>query len=170
MIARSLTQRYAGEDFRHQVTVGAQHYTVCRSDNEGFRALNIRFQAQTAALRYVSRIDPLTNTITLGRREDLETRSLTIERASFIAPRAPRAPFRATVRIRHRAEPVPATVEPLGRRRLAVTLDAPVWAAAPGQAAVLYDGDIVLGGGRIERPAAPARPVRPADAPVSVPA
>ncbi len=120
--------------------------------------------------RYVSRIDPVTNTITLGRREDLETRTLTIERASFIAPVAPLAPFRASVRIRHRAEPVPARVEPLGRRRLAVILDEPVWAAAPGQAAVLYDGDIVLGGGRIERPVAPARAARPAAPPVSIPA
>lgn len=103
--------------------------------------------------RYVSRIDPLTNTIQLGRREDLETRSFTLERSSFIAPDVPIAPFRAQVRIRHRGEPIPATVAPLGERRCAVITDAPVWAAAPGQAAVLYDGEEVLGGGRIERPA-----------------
>ena len=42
-----------------------------------------------------------------------------------------------------------------------MTTDAPVWAAAPGQAAVLYDGDEVLGGGRIERPE-PAEPEPPA--------
>ncbi len=49
---------------------------------------------------------------------------------------------------------MPATVRPLGERRWAVETDVPVWAAAPGQAAVLYDGDEVLGGGRIERPLA----------------
>ena len=44
-----------------------------------------------------------------------------------------------------------------------VETDRPVWAAAPGQAAVLYDGDVVLGGGRIARPAAPeAGPDQPA--------
>ena len=102
--------------------------------------------------RYVSRIDPVTNTIQLGRREDLETRTFTLERASFIAPVAPSSPFRADVRIRHRATPVAATVAPLGSRRWLVTTDLPVWAAAPGQAAVLYDGEEVLGGGRIERP------------------
>jgi tRNA-specific 2-thiouridylase len=102
--------------------------------------------------RYVSRVDPLTNTITLGRREDLETRTFAIERASFIAPDVPGTPFRAEVRIRHRAPTIAATVAPLGERRWEVTTDAPVWAAAPGQAAVLYDGDVVLGGGRIERP------------------
>jgi tRNA-specific 2-thiouridylase len=99
--------------------------------------------------RYVSRIDPISNTIQLGRREDLETNDLTIERASFIGPDVPTTPFRASVRIRHRATPVDATVRPLGERRWHVRTDEPVWAAAPGQAAVLYDGDEVLGGGRI---------------------
>jgi tRNA-specific 2-thiouridylase len=102
--------------------------------------------------RYVSRIDPLSNTIQLGRREDLEVGSFTIERASFIAGEVGASPFRAAVRIRHRAAPVDATVESLGERRWRVITDTPVWAAAPGQAAVLYDGDEVLGGGRIEAP------------------
>jgi tRNA-specific 2-thiouridylase len=109
--------------------------------------------------RYVSRIDPLTNTIQLGRREDLETDRLTIERASFVTAAVPGSPFRAEVRIRHRATPVPATVRPLGERRWEVVTDTPVWAAAPGQAAVLYDGDEVLGGGRIERPVRAGNPV-----------
>jgi len=99
--------------------------------------------------RYVSRIDPRTNTIQLWLREDLETRAFTIERASFIAPTAPTSPFRADVRIRHRATPVPALVAPLGERRWQVETDTPVWAAAPGQAAVLYADLEVLGGGRI---------------------
>ena len=55
--------------------------------------------------RYVSRIDPLTNTIQLGRREDLETRTVELERASFVAgDRAAVDEFRASVRIRHRAD------------------------------------------------------------------
>ena len=101
------------------------------------------------APRYVSRIDPRTNTIQLGRREDLETHEFTIERASFIAPTVPASPFRAEVRIRHRGSLVPAEVRPLGERRWAVVTETPVWAVAPGQAAVLYDGAEVLGGGRI---------------------
>ena len=121
--------------------------------------------------RYVSRIDPLTNTITLGRREDLETTTINLERASFVAGDAPggRAAFRAQIRIRHRATPVPATVRPASATEPArgghwvVETDTPVWAAAPGQAAVLYDGEVVLGGGRIARPGA----ARIADAPGS---
>ena len=64
--------------------------------------------------------------------------------------------FRAEIRIRHRATPIPATVRRAAdggdTRRWTIETDTPVWAAAPGQAAVLYEGDVVLGGGRIARP------------------
>ena len=106
--------------------------------------------------RYVSRIDARANTITLARRADLETRRLTIADASFVAGSAPLGDgFRAAVRIRHRARPVPAVVRPASAVEPArggtwrIETEEPVWAAAPGQAAVLYDGDVVLGGGRI---------------------
>jgi tRNA-uridine 2-sulfurtransferase len=113
--------------------------------------------------RYVSRIDPTTNTITLARRKDLETRRVLIEGGTFVAGSPPvnegraSAGFRARIRIRHRAVPVEATVrpaspsEPAHGGRWVVETDEPVWAAAPGQAAVLYDGPVVLGGGRIAR-------------------
>jgi tRNA-specific 2-thiouridylase len=118
--------------------------------------------------RYVSRIDPASNVIQLGRREDLETSSFTVERASFTGPR-PSGEFEASVRIRHRGGLVPATIRTArgatgraigtaGRRDAPwiVTTARPVWAAAPGQAAVFYDGEVVIGGGRIAREAAPA--------------
>lgn len=105
--------------------------------------------------RYVSRVDPISNTITLGRREDLETTSFKIEDVRFVAGTAPERPFRAAVRIRHRATPMPAWIEPLGDRRWTVHTDTPVWAIAPRQAAVLYDGEECLGGGRIARVAVP---------------
>jgi tRNA-specific 2-thiouridylase len=136
--------------------VGAPAYTVGQRTGLG---------VALGEPRYVSRIDPETNVITLGRREDLETRTIALEDVTFVADEAPgtsggdRA-FRAAVRIRHRAPLVPATVRPAGPRdpvrggRWIVETDAPVWAAAPGQACVLYDGDICLGGGRIERPGA----------------
>ena len=126
------------------------------------------------APRYVSRIDPISNTIQLGRREDLETRVVPLSGVTFVAGGAPsgadgRGAFRASVRIRHRAEPVPATVrpasdgEPARGGRWIVETDVPVWAAAPGQACVLYDDDVVLGGGRIEAAAGaePRTPVSP---------
>ena len=106
--------------------------------------------------RYVSRIDAATNTIVLGRRSDLETRSVRLHDVTFVAGGPPDDGFRAAIRIRHRARPVPASLRrirtaedgPVDRHWLAET-DEPVWAAAPGQAAVLYQEDVVLGGGRI---------------------
>ena len=131
--------------------------------------------------RYVSRIDPATNAIVLGRREDLETREVPLEGGSFIAGRPPSGrdgagawrPFRAQVRIRHRAGLVDATVrpatpdEPAHGGRWVVETDTPVWAIAPGQACVLYDGDTCLGGGRIAAPSA-AAPVASAGAPEAI--
>jgi tRNA-specific 2-thiouridylase len=104
--------------------------------------------------RYVSNIDARANIVTLGRREDLYRSEFELERVSFIA-REPAEEFRTSVRIRHRAAPVPAVVtrsQAIGR--WAVALDEPAWAPAPGQAAVFYAGDEVVGGGRITSAAA----------------
>ena len=94
-----------------------------------------------------------------------------IEAVSFVADAPPTSrgddgawrPFRAQVRIRHRAPLVPATVRPAPARtsprsggRWVAEVDTPVWAVAPGQACVLYDGDTCLGGGRIAAPSAVA--------------
>jgi tRNA-specific 2-thiouridylase len=108
--------------------------------------------------RFVAGIDPSRNLIRLGRREDLEARSLWLEDVSFVAGRPPAGrdgAFSATVRIRHRGRLVAATIRPSSGdpgdpdRRWRVELAEPVWAPAPGQACVFYAGDVVLGGGRI---------------------
>lgn len=113
--------------------------------------------------RFVARVDAAANTVVLGRRRDLETRTVAFDAASFIADLPPTRqdadgawrPFRAQVRIRHRAPLVWATVRPatpeepaLGGHWVA-EVDEPVWAVAPGQACVLYDGEACLGGGRM---------------------
>jgi tRNA-uridine 2-sulfurtransferase len=133
---------------------GAASYTVGQRQGLG---------VALGAPRYVSRIDPLSNTIQLGRREDLETRTFEVERVTFVAggppPVSDGARFRATVRIRHRAAPIAASLRPAGPNeparggRWIVETDEPVWAAAPGQACVFDAGEVVLGGGRIARPA-----------------
>ena len=120
---------------------GAAGYTVGQRSGLGV-ALGER--------RYVAGIDAAANLITLARREDLYRQRLVIGEASFVDGAPPGATFRAGVRIRHRAEPVPALItEQGGEGGWRVELDVPAWAPAPGQAAVLYDGEAVIGGGRI---------------------
>jgi len=108
--------------------------------------------------RYVSRVDPASNTIVLARRADLETRAFAIHEATFVAGPPPGVTsFRALAQVRHRATAVAATVRRAapGSGTWAVETDRPVWAAAPGQACVLFDPDetdVVIGGGRIVRP------------------
>jgi tRNA-specific 2-thiouridylase len=118
---------------------GAAAYTVGQRTGLGV-ALGER--------RYVNSIDAATNLVTLGRREDLYRSEFELEKVSFVCGDAPSDEFVTNVRIRHRAEPVPATVSRSGGT-WSVVLDQPAWAPAPGQAAVFYDADEVVGGGRI---------------------
>ena len=89
------------------------------------------------------------NTVTLGPEEALLMRALRADDLNWIAFDALRAPLRCTVKIRYRQIEQPATLYPEGEDRVRVEFDAPQRAVAPGQAAVFYDGDTVLGGGRI---------------------
>jgi tRNA-specific 2-thiouridylase len=121
---------------------GAAAYTVGQRSGLGV-ALGER--------RYVASIDAPTNLITLGRREDLYRTAFGVTEVSFV-DESPDVTFRARIRIRHRADPVGGLVVPIhtSERTWRVELDCPVWAPAPGQAAVFYDAhDAVLGGGRI---------------------
>jgi tRNA-uridine 2-sulfurtransferase len=107
--------------------------------------------------RYVWNIDPGKNVVRLGRRADLETHRFEIEDMRFVAGLGPagEAPFRGEVQIRHRGKTAAATISPAGGGRWSVETEDAVWAAAPGQAAVIYEGEAVLGGGRIVRPEYP---------------
>ena len=97
------------------------------------------------------RIRTAANLITLGRREDLYRDTIRLRDVSFVDGRAPADRFGAAVRIRHRAVPIPGHVDRAGDA-WEVELAEPAWAPAPGQAAVLYDGDVVIGGGRLATP------------------
>jgi tRNA-specific 2-thiouridylase len=96
-------------------------------------------------------VDVAANLVQLGRREDLQRRSFPVDSVSFVDGDPPGGEFQADVRIRHRADPIPARIvrDSSGERRWTVHLDWPAWAPAPGQAAVFYSGEAVVGGGRI---------------------
>lgn len=100
---------------------------------------------------YVLATDPETGTVTVGRQEELCRDSLVAREVNWIAFDAPAGPVRACVKIRHQHEAAPATIYPTtDPGRVQVRFDQPQRAITPGQAAVFFDGDLVLGGGWIE--------------------
>jgi len=101
---------------------------------------------------YVTAIDPATNTVTIGSREDLrrsEVDVTDVQWTSRAAP-APGEEVRVEAQIRHRATARPGTFTAGARGRAVLRFDEPQDAVTPGQAAVFYCGDVVLGGGWIE--------------------
>ncbi len=103
-----------------------------------------------SAPQYVIRLETDSNTVVVGGEEEAVSVGLSAEAASWTGG-VPSAPFRAEVRVRHRHPPAPAMVEPAGPRAFRVRFDEPQRAVAPGQSAVLYRGEEVLGGGTIVR-------------------
>jgi tRNA-specific 2-thiouridylase len=100
--------------------------------------------------RYVVQIEPSTRTVTVGRRESLEKRGLEASRFNWQGP-VPEAPLECLAQIRAQHRAVPARVEPLGDDRARVVFDVPQTAVTPGQVVTLYQDDLVLGGGWIDR-------------------
>jgi tRNA-specific 2-thiouridylase len=101
---------------------------------------------------YVTELDVARNAVVVGSAEELAQPSLEAVDVTMVGGVWPHEPFRCDVQIRAHAAPVAARVVPAGERRVDVTFDTPQRAVTPGQAAVFYQGDVVLGGGRITMP------------------
>ena len=86
----------------------------------------------------------------LGDNEDLFHRELDVEDFNFISFENPPAEFRAKAKVRYRQKEQWATVKVTGERSVHIIFDEPQRAITKGQAAVLYDGDVVIGGGVIK--------------------
>jgi len=98
---------------------------------------------------YVLNIDPASHRVTVGADSELATRVLRARRLNWIAIPELTGPMRVRAKIRHRHEPAWATLEPAGPDEAVATFDEPQRAVTPGQSAVFYDGDEVVGGGWI---------------------
>ena len=97
---------------------------------------------------YVCKILPAQNTVVLSPKQGLYSQRLIAGEFNWIVP-APEKSIRITAKTRYRARETPAKAEPLPDGTVRVIFDTPQRAVTPGQAVVLYDGEIVVGGGVI---------------------
>jgi tRNA-specific 2-thiouridylase len=104
----------------------------------------------TGSPLYVIQIKNDTRQVVVGKDEELYSRTLRARRVNLISTAKLREPMRVVVKIRHRHQPAAAMIESAGPDEVQVTFDQPQRALTPGQAAVFYDGDTVVGGGWIE--------------------
>jgi tRNA-specific 2-thiouridylase len=104
----------------------------------------------TGSPLYVIQINTDTRQVVVGRDEELYARTLRARRVNLISVPEIKEPMRVGVKIRHRHAPAMGTLEACGVDGVLVTFDEAQRAVTPGQAAVFYDGGIVVGGGWIE--------------------
>jgi tRNA-uridine 2-sulfurtransferase len=119
---------------------GVEFYTI--GQRRGLRV------SSTAPL-YVVGLDPETNRVMVADEKALLTETFIADRCNWIPWHEPPATFEAVVKIRYNHPGTPATVQVLSPTKVQVTLHEPQRAVTPGQAAVFYNADLVLGGGWI---------------------
>lgn len=105
----------------------------------------------SSAPLYVLELDVSANAVRVGSATDLDRLGLTASAVNWVSVMPREEPLRCSVKIRHQHRPAPALVTPLSTDRVQIVFDSPQRAVTPGQAAVFYDGDLLLGGGIIER-------------------
>ena len=98
---------------------------------------------------YVVGKDAAANTVTIGEEADLYTDSFTVRELNWISIPALTGPMQVTVKTRYSQREAPCRIEPTPEGECRVTLEAPQRAVTPGQSAVFYAGDVVVGGGII---------------------
>ena len=119
---------------------GFLHYTIGQRKGLGLAFGEPRFVISKHAAA---------GTVTLGRQEDLFTRTLFAEDVNLISLPELTEPVRVTAKTRYSQAAAPALLESSGDSRIRLTFDSPQRAVTPGQAAVFYQGDVVVGGGTI---------------------
>ncbi len=103
----------------------------------------------TGSPLYVIQINGEKGQVVVGNQEELYSSTLRVRRTNLISVDDLSEPMRVTVKIRHRHEPAPASIEKTGDDEILATFDQPQRAITPGQAAVFFDRDTVVGGGWI---------------------
>ena len=122
-----------------------QHAGIIRYTVGQHRGLGIDMSGK----RYVCAVNAADNTVTLGEAADLMRREAVVNDFNWIAGEAPASSIRCKAKLRYRQVEQPAVVTPRADGSVEILFDEPQRAVTPGQAAVLYDGDVVLGGGTV---------------------
>jgi tRNA-specific 2-thiouridylase len=121
---------------------GIHHYTIGQR-----RGLGVAMGKPM----YVVQIEPASRKVFVGSQEGLLRKTFFANQVNWIARQELREPLRAEIKIRHQFRPAPGIVRPASDPlRVEIEFDQPQRAVTPGQAAVFYDSDLVLGGGWIE--------------------
>ncbi|MGX8774547.1 MAG: tRNA 2-thiouridine(34) synthase MnmA [Bacillota bacterium] len=147
----AVVEKYAGRSFPEGDYVdldgnvigthkGIIHYTIGQT-----RGLGQAFGEK----RYVCRIDAEKNQVVLGSNDDVFSSTAKAVNFNWISGETPEGEIRCRVRVRYKQKEQPATVRPTDGNTVEIIFDEPQRAITPGQSAVLYDEDIVLGGGII---------------------
>ncbi len=149
---RSYLKEHDAETVRPGDVVLTDGRIVGRHDGIAFFTVGQRRKLGVAAGErlYVVRVEPDTNRVVLGRHDDLLTKEMIVSEPHFISFDELKAPVPVDVKIRYRSPFVPAVIEPSPQKLVRVVFNSPVAGVCPGQAAVFYDGDAVIGGGVIE--------------------
>ena len=149
---RSFLKTHAPDILRRGEIVMTDGKVVGRHEGVAFYTIGQRRGVGIASggRLYVVRIEPGRNRVVLGQRSDLETASLHVSDATFLPFDRLSAPLSVDVKVRYRSALHHATIRPADNDRVAVAFDQSVAGVTPGQAAVFYDGDTVVGGGIIE--------------------
>lgn len=100
---------------------------------------------------YVLQIERAKNQIIVGEKEELDSYEFTAKGVNWVAFDEPNEPVRASVKVRYRHEPAPATIHALAENRARIVFDEPQAAITPGQATVFYNDEECVGGGWIEK-------------------
>ncbi len=121
---------------------GIHHYTIGQRKGLGIAA---------PEPLYVISLDAVNNKVIVGDRTQVTQPECTVDRVNWVSITEPSTPIRAQVQIRYRSTPTPVTVVPLENFRVRLVFDEPQFSITPGQAAVWYEGDKLLGGGIIQQ-------------------
>ena len=124
---------------KHQ---GIHHYTIGQRKGLGIAA---------PEPLYVVKLDAVMNRVVVGDRNSGGRLECHVQRINWLSISQPNAPIRTQVQIRYRSRPVPVNIIPLDNNRARLIFEEPQFGVTPGQAAVWYDGETLLGGGIIEQ-------------------